>query len=279
MILGKCSATSCEARAGSTPNFAASPLICSDPRIFWIWSPVNGCLGSESTHEENTFPRPACVNVCSRPCTPPVCMGKRLRVVMMGFAVVLRSAFPPMTELVNDITFLAVVSCLLTIIKSHHGTSRSRVIVRVDPNLVHVEELTRWKDARPNKNPSCKFAGVHLRRASKCTEAGMQIKARHSLGNGLRRKSITSSEVSTYLRPGLKSRLGGLTFAEAPFSAISRFNWSPSQPKRGRFFKAPREDGSSFRAELEHSTPNERPIMKFLSLETDRTHRRGMLDK
>src|SRR5947208_1629538 len=57
-------------------------------------------------------------------------------------------------------------------------------------------------------------------------EAGMQIKARHSLGNGLRSKSITSSEVSTYLRPG-SSRLGSLTFAEAPFSAISRFNWSP----------------------------------------------------
>jgi hypothetical protein len=32
---------------------------------------------------------------------------------------------------------------------------------------------------------------------------------------------------------GLKSRLGSLTFAEAPFSAISRFNCSPrSQPKR-----------------------------------------------
>jgi hypothetical protein len=30
---------------------------------------------------------------------------------------------------------------------------------------------------------------------------------------------------------GLKSRLGSLTFAEAPLSAISRFNWSPSQPE------------------------------------------------
>jgi hypothetical protein len=48
---------------------------------------------------------------------------------------------------------------------------RSPLIVRVDPDLVHVEELTRWKDARPNKNPSCKFAGVHLRRASKRTES------------------------------------------------------------------------------------------------------------
>ena len=29
--------------------------------------------------------------------------------------------------------------------------------------------------------------------------------------------------------------------------------------------KAPREDGSSFRADLEQSTPNERPFMKFVS--------------
>jgi hypothetical protein len=39
--------------------------------------------------------------------------------------------------------------------------------------------------------------------------------------------SITSSDVSTHFRPVLKSRLGGLTFAEAPPSAISRSNWSP----------------------------------------------------
>src|SRR5882762_8072186 len=137
MILGRCSATSCEACAGSTPNFAASPLICSDPRICWIWSPVTGCLGPEPTHEENTFPRPACVNLFIRPCTPPLCMRKLLRVVMMGFALVLKSTFPPMTELSDDITFLSVVSCLLTIIKSHLGALRSPLIVRVDPNLVH----------------------------------------------------------------------------------------------------------------------------------------------
>src|SRR6266576_4331287 len=116
MILGRCSATSCEACAGSTPNFAASPLICSDPRICWIWSPVTGCLGPEPTHEENTFPRPACVNLFIRTCTPPYCMRKLLRTVIMGFASVLRSAFPPMTELSDDITFLSVVSCLLTIL-------------------------------------------------------------------------------------------------------------------------------------------------------------------
>ncbi len=39
--------------------------------------------------------------------------------------------------------------------------------------------------------------------------------------------SITSSDVSTHFRPVLKSRLGGLTFAEAPPSAISGSNWSP----------------------------------------------------
>ena len=67
--------------------------------------------------------------------------------------------------------------------------------------------------------------------------------------------SITSSDVSTHFRPVPKSRLGGLTFAEAPLSAISRFNWSPESPEARRLFKAPREDGSSFRADLEQSTP------------------------
>jgi hypothetical protein len=38
---------------------------------------------------------------------------------------------------------------------------------------------------------------------------------------------ITSSDVSTHFRPGPKSRLGGLTFAEAPLSAISRFQLEP----------------------------------------------------
>jgi len=64
---------------------------------------------------------------------------------------------------------------------------------------------------------------------------------------------------------GLKSRLGGLTFAEAPLSAISRFNWSPESAEVRPLFKAPREDDSSFRADLEQSTPNERPFMKFVS--------------
>ena len=34
-----------------------------------------------------------------------------------------------------------------------------------------------------------------------------------------------------------------------------------------------------FRANLEQSTPNERPFMKFVSLKTQRTHRRGKLNK
>src|SRR5260370_10672477 len=56
--------------------------------------------------------------------------------------------------------------------------------------------------------------------------------------------SITSSEVSTQFRPVPKSRLGGLTFAEAPLSAISRSNWSPESAEVRPLFKAPREDGS-----------------------------------
>jgi hypothetical protein len=53
---------------------------------------------------------------------------------------------------------------------------------------------------------------------------------------------------------GPKSRLGSLTFAEAPLSAISRFNWSPESTKARRLFEAPRQDDSSFRADLEQST-------------------------
>jgi hypothetical protein len=53
---------------------------------------------------------------------------------------------------------------------------------------------------------------------------------------------------------GLKNRLGSLTFAEAPLSAISRFNWSSESTKARRRFEAPRQDDSSFRADLEQST-------------------------
>jgi hypothetical protein len=78
--------------------------------------------------------------------------------------------------------------------------------------------------------------------------------------------SITSSDVSTHFRPVLKSRLGGLTFAEAPPSAISRSNWSPESAEGRPLFKAPREDDSSFRADLEQSTSNKKTFMKFVSL-------------
>src|SRR5205814_4870745 len=43
-----------------------------------------------------------------------------------------------------------------------------------------------------------------------------------------------------------------------------RCDWSP-ESTRARLLKAPREDGSSFRADLEQSTPNERRSMKFVS--------------
>ena len=45
----------------------------------------------------------------------------------------------------------------------------------------------------------------------------------------------------------------GLTFAKTPLNAISRFNWSPESTEARPLLKAPREDGSSFRADLEQS--------------------------
>ncbi|PYJ95867.1 MAG: hypothetical protein DME68_09580 [Verrucomicrobia bacterium] len=73
--------------------------------------------------------------------------------------------------------------------------------------------------------------------------------------------------------------MGGLTFAETPLSAISRFNWSPESTEARPPLKAPREDGSSFRADLERSTPNKRPFMKFVSLKRKRALRQGKLNK
>ena len=46
----------------------------------------------------------------------------------------------------------------------------------------------------------------------------------------------------------------GWIFAETPFSAISRSNWSPESAEGRPLFKAPREDGSWFCAELDCSS-------------------------
>ena len=87
--------------------------------------------------------------------------------------------------------------------------------------------------------------------------------------------SITSSDVSTHFRPGPKSRLGGLTFAEAPLGAISRFSWSPESTEARRLFKAPREDDSWFRADLERSTPNNNPVYEIRSAQNRAHSSRG----
>ena len=63
----------------------------------------------------------------------------------------------------------------------------------------------------------------------------------------------------------MNNRLKDLTFAETPLSAISRFTWSPESPEARPLLKAAREDGSSFRADLEQSTQNERRFMNFVS--------------
>src|SRR5205807_9699495 len=65
------------------------------------------------------------------------------------------------------------------------------------------------------------------------------------------------------LSADLKNRLGGLTFAEAPLSAISRFNWSAESTKARRLVEEPREDGSSFRADLEQATPNKKTVYEI----------------
>jgi hypothetical protein len=44
-------------------------------------------------------------------------------------------------------------------------------------------------------------------------------------------------------------------------------------------FNAPHAGGSSFRADLDQSTPNRKAFMKFVSLRTKRAHRQGKLGK
>src|SRR5437879_6960231 len=77
----------------------------------------------------------------------------------------------------------------------------------------------------------------------------------------------------------LKSRSEGLTFAETPLSAISRFTWSPESAEVRPPFKASREDDSSFRADLEQLTANNNPVYEIHHAH-DRAHSsRGKLHK
>ena len=54
---------------------------------------------------------------------------------------------------------------------------------------------------------------------------------------------------------------GGRIFAGTPFSAISRFSWSPESTEARRLLKAPREDGSWFHAGLEHLNQRKKELM------------------
>jgi hypothetical protein len=53
----------------------------------------------------------------------------------------------------------------------------------------------------------------------------------------LKSSLITSHDVLTHFQPGLKGGLRGLTFAETPLSAISRFNWSPESAEMRPLFQ------------------------------------------
>src|SRR4029077_14014435 len=90
--------------------------------------------------------------------------------------------------------------------------------------------------------------------------------------------SITPSDVSTHFRPGPKSRLGGLTFAEAPLSAIFRFSWRPSRPKRVSMLSLVRMIRRSARIWSGQPQIKTR-CMKFGTLRTEHTHRGDKLHK
>jgi hypothetical protein len=54
-----------------------------------------------------------------------------------------------------------------------------------------------------------------------------------------------------------------LSFAETPLNAISRFTWSPEASEARPLLKAPPEESSSFRVDLEQSTSNKKTLMKY----------------
>jgi endosialidase-like protein len=90
--------------------------------------------------------------------------------------------------------------------------------------------------------------------------------------------SITSPAVSTHLRPrGEKAREAGPALG-LPLYAISRFNWSPEPAEVRPLFKAPREDGSWFRAELDCSSTI-RPQQKMKTRNMTTLHSRKSIDR
>src|SRR5882724_1703763 len=105
-----------------------------------------------------------------------------------------------------------------------------------------------------------------------CSFSILQPPKRIGLRSNIRLSGVLVKNVLDYVSrrfnaysAGLKSRLGSLTFAEAPLSAISRFNWSPESAEVRPLLKAPCEDGSWFGADLEQSTSNKKAFMKFVS--------------
>ena len=81
------------------------------------------------------------------------------------------------------------------------------------------------------------------------------------------------------LSDGLIGRLRGLTFAETPLNAIFRFTWSLEASEARPLLKAPRQNGSSFRADLEQSTQMKKPVNEIRSAQNRAYSTTGRLHK
>src|SRR4029450_6416013 len=79
-----------------------------------------------------------------------------------------------------------------------------------------------------------------------------------AVGSTVKSSLITSPDVLTHFWPGLKNRLKGLTFAETPLARSPDSLGAPRLPKRGGC--SPREEVSSFRADLGHQPQVKRPL-------------------
>ena len=89
---------------------------------------------------------------------------------------------------------------------------------------------------------------------------------------------ITPPGVSTHLSPARKGRCRELNLAETPLSAIS--SHLESEESEGRLpLEAPHENDSSFRADLDQSTPDRKAFMKFVSLRTKYANQRSRVEK
>jgi len=140
--------------------------------------------------------------------------------------------------------------------------SRMELGLRLSDCFQRMNDLGCWRTSWRRKAFRCargwiadSVSGTRIDDSCGRTPRGLRSarnKARQIVAILIKTFSITSSDVSTYLRRGWIGRRGW-TFAETPPNAISRSNWSPESAELRPLCKASLEEGSWFRTELDCS--------------------------